>query len=91
MLAGLGIRDMFSVVIGADKVEKSKPAPDMILLASETAGTPIGNVVYVGDQSTDIRAASTAGTLAGVAVKNIIEEATESTTSVVDFEIIKES
>ncbi|TFH12946.1 HAD family hydrolase [Candidatus Bathyarchaeota archaeon] len=91
MLAGLGIRDMFSVVIGADKVEKSKPAPDMILLASKTVGTPIGYVVYVGDQPTDIRAAEAAETLAGVAVRNIIEDATESTSSVADFKIIKES
>lgn len=91
MLTGLGIRELFSVVIGADRVQKSKPAPDMVLLASEEAGYSIENVMYVGDQPTDIRAAGAAGTLAGVAVRNSIDDATESTPSVAEFILIKES
>jgi phosphoglycolate phosphatase len=91
ILVGLGIRELFKVIIGADKVEKSKPAPDMVLLASKEVGTSIEKVVYVGDQPTDIRAAISAGTLASVAVRNIIEEATESISSVADFILFKES
>ena len=87
ILVGLGIRELFSVIIGADKVEKSKPAPDMILLASKEAGISIENVVYVGDQPTDIRAANTAGTLASVMVRNNDEDATENSDSVASIQI----
>ncbi len=91
MMEGLEIKELFSVTIGADMVDKSKPAPDMIILALETVKVENSKVVYVGDQSTDIRAANAAGTLAGVAVRNAFEEATESTASVADFKVIEES
>jgi phosphoglycolate phosphatase len=91
ILVGLGIRELFSVIVGADKVENSKPAPDMVLLASKEVDISIEDVVYVGDQPTDIRAASAAKTQAVVAVRNNIEGATESTSSVADFRVIKES
>ena len=60
----------------------------MILLASEKIGVPVEKIVYVGDQPTDIRAAKEAKTLAGVAVRNIIDEATENTSSVADFGLV---
>lgn len=85
MLDGLGIGDLFSVIVGADMVERSKPAPDMILLACHKAGVKVKDTVYVGDQPTDISAAGAAGVLAGIAVRNRIEAASENTSSVADF------
>ena len=87
MLEGLGVGDLFSIIVGADMVERSKPAPDMILLACNRTGVPISEAMYVGDQPTDIRAAKAAGANAYVAVRNHIEEATENTSSVADFEV----
>lgn len=87
MLEGLGVGELFSVIIGADLVEKSKPAPDMIILACEKAGVMAEYMVYVGDQQTDIRAADAAGALAGVAVRNHIVGASENTSSIADFDL----
>ncbi len=70
MLAGIGLGDVFSVVVGADLVEHSKPAPDMILLACEKTGFSPLNCVYVGDQYTDMVAANDAGALS-VGVRNL--------------------
>ena len=88
MLEGLGVEDLFSVIVGADTVERSKPAPDMILLACQKAGVMADDTIYVGDQPTDIRAAEAAGVLAGVAVRNQIAGASENTSSVADFVLI---
>lgn len=87
IFVGLGIRELFSVIVGADKVEKSKPAPDMVLLASKEVGISVENVVYVGDQPTDIRAANTAESMASVMVRNTDEDATENTASVASFQV----
>ena len=89
MLEDLGIGELFSLIIGADLVEKSKPAPDMILHAAGEIGVPVEKVVYVGDQPTDIRAAIAAKTMAGVAVRNIIDEATENASSVSEFKLAR--
>ena len=80
--------ELFSVIVGADTVERSKPAPDMIILACEKAGVLAEDTVYVGDQPTDIRAAEAAVTLAGVAVRNQIVGASENTSSVADFVVM---
>ena len=85
MLDGLGIEALFSVIVGADTVERSKPAPDMILFACDKAGISVSETMYVGDQPTDIRAADAAGVLAGIAVRNRIEAAKENTSSVAEF------
>jgi phosphoglycolate phosphatase len=88
MLEGLGVGELFSVIVGADTVERSKPAPDMIILACEKAGVLAEEMAYVGDQPTDIRAAEAAGALAGVAVRNQITGASENTSSVADFVVM---
>lgn len=85
MLGGLGVGNLFSVIVGADMVERSKPAPEMILLACSKTGVKVKDTIYVGDQPTDIRAAGAAGVLAGIAVRNRIEAASENTSSVADF------
>lgn len=38
ILKGLGIRDWFSAVVGADQIENPKPAPDTYLRAAELIG-----------------------------------------------------
>jgi phosphoglycolate phosphatase len=69
MLPGLGLDDVFSVVVGADLVDRSKPAPDMILLACEKLEVSPDDCMYVGDQYTDMAAANEAGALS-VGVRN---------------------
>jgi HAD superfamily hydrolase (TIGR01509 family) len=85
MLEVLEIKGLFTVTVGADMVEKSKPAPDMVLLGSKKVGVEPNLVVYVGDQPTDVRAGNAAGVLASVMVRNNDEDATENTSSVADF------
>jgi phosphoglycolate phosphatase len=70
LLEGLGLGAVFSVVVGADLVENSKPAPDMIQLVCEKLDVQPKNGVYVGDQYTDIAAANKSGALS-VAVRNL--------------------
>lgn len=70
MLEGLGLDKLFSVVVGADLVENSKPAPDMIYAACEKTGVSPEKTVYIGDQYTDMDAANKAGVLS-VGVRNL--------------------
>ena len=70
LLTGLGISDLFSVVVGADLVENSKPAPEMILLACKKAGHEASESMYVGDQPTDIEAADNAHVMISLGVRN---------------------
>lgn len=90
MLEGLEIKDLFTVIVGADLVEKSKPAPDMIIVGSKMTEVDINKVIYVGDQPTDIRAGSSAGVLASIMVRNHDKNATENTSSVSNFIILLE-
>ncbi|MCF8373878.1 MAG: HAD hydrolase-like protein [Bacteroidales bacterium] len=48
---------MIDFVIGGDRVENRKPAPDSINLAIELEGAQGGNHFYLGDAKTDILAA----------------------------------
>ncbi len=49
------------VLIGGDKVARSKPAPDGILLAATELGIEPEDVAYIGDSLLDLRAATSAG------------------------------
>ncbi|WP_405659938.1 HAD family hydrolase [Streptomyces sp. NBC_01166] len=49
------------LVIGGDQVQRSKPAPDGILLAADKLGTDATQLAYVGDSPLDLRAARAAG------------------------------
>jgi len=60
-LTALQLIDCFDVVVGADHVEKSKPAPDMALLACRILGVEPGRAVVVGDTPRDIMMAKDAG------------------------------
>ncbi|MCW4011500.1 MAG: HAD family hydrolase [Candidatus Bathyarchaeota archaeon] len=84
MLAGLGLGDVFSMVVGADLVDRSKPAPDMILLACEKMGSSPKDTMYVGDQYTDMAAANDAGALSvGVRNLDLAEKGAKETISLV--------
>lgn len=49
------------VTVCADQVERGKPAPDSLLLASRELGCPAANILYVGDHPRDILAGHAAG------------------------------
>lgn len=54
-----GMKDMFSVLIGRDDVEKEKPDPEGILKAMKILGTD--TCVYTGDSAMDVLAGKASG------------------------------
>jgi phosphoglycolate phosphatase len=93
LLSKLGIKQLFTVVVGADLVENNKPEPDIILLACKIGGFDISEVAYVGDQPIDVIAAKKAGVpiIFIIGNKTILNESVEKINSVQDIEIISES
>ncbi|MGY2130548.1 HAD family hydrolase [Blastococcus sp. SYSU DS0617] len=61
VLTGLGLRDLFAAVVGADAVAASKPAPEHLLTALEQMGTPMDQALFVGDTDVDVECARRAG------------------------------
>ena len=59
--AKLGIDDVVHAVVNSGDVERSKPAPDIVLAALEAAGVTADRAVMVGDTVYDVRAAKAAG------------------------------
>jgi len=74
IMASLGLEGLFDVIVGADDVDRGKPALDMILLACERVGVEPGVSVYVGDAPADMMAGRAAGCGALVAVNNVDNE-----------------
>ncbi|MEA2521747.1 MAG: hypothetical protein QOI81_1393 [Actinomycetota bacterium] len=64
LLAATGLRSSFDVVIGADKVERTKPAPDGLLLACEALGARATECAYIGDAPVDVQVARACGAVA---------------------------
>ncbi len=64
LLDRTGLARHFSVVIGGDQVERTKPHPEGVLLACRRLGVAPGRIAYVGDSPLDLRAARSAGALA---------------------------
>jgi len=93
LLEMLGMKDLFSVVVGADLVENSKPAPDMLLKACEIVGHRGTDCMYVGDQPTDMEAANEAKAISlGVRSHELAEKgARETLKSVKDIIVISKS
>ena len=60
-LQWMGLDTFFDVVIGTDLVDRGKPFPDMVLLASEKLGIPASQVVVIGDTDGDMEMARAAG------------------------------
>jgi HAD superfamily hydrolase (TIGR01509 family) len=57
----IGLKDFFPVVVTADDVAKSKPAPDLFLLAAEKMGIPPEKCLVLEDSPLGIQAANIAG------------------------------
>jgi phosphoglycolate phosphatase len=53
-LESLGVAKLFDAIIGADDVENSKPAPDMVLDACKQTGCAPNDAVVVGDSLSDM-------------------------------------
>ena len=60
-LEGAGIREYFSVIVGGEMVEKSKPEPDIFLKAAQLCGLKPEQAVVLEDSENGIRAAVAAG------------------------------
>jgi HAD superfamily hydrolase (TIGR01509 family) len=60
-LTHLGLIDLFPVVVTADDVARSKPAPDLFLLAAERLGVPPDSCLVFEDGANGLRAAEAAG------------------------------
>ena len=56
-----GLIDYFSVIVGGDMVEHSKPQPDIYLMACEKLGVPPAQCYAIEDSPNGIRAAHRAG------------------------------
>jgi 2-phosphoglycolate phosphatase len=57
----LGLAERSAVLVCPDHVSKSKPDPEMILLACTQIGIQPGEVLFVGDDERDIEAGRAAG------------------------------
>ncbi|HSX70187.1 N-acetylmuramic acid 6-phosphate phosphatase MupP [Pseudomonas subflava] len=57
----LELADRSAVLVCPDHVARSKPAPDMLLLACEKIGIAPADVLFIGDDARDIEAGRAAG------------------------------
>lgn len=62
-IEGLGIRDMFSMIVGADSVTKGKPDPEPVLTILNALGWDRESTLVVGDADVDIMMGNAAGCL----------------------------
>ncbi|MFF2887816.1 HAD family hydrolase [Paenibacillus sp. NPDC057967] len=56
-----GLLSFFDCIVGQEDTGEHKPKPAPLLLAAEKMGVPVETCLYIGDQVSDILAASTAG------------------------------
>lgn len=61
MLERLGLRHLFSVVLGGDSMPERKPSPMMLLEATRICGVDPGRSLMIGDSRIDIAAGHNAG------------------------------
>jgi putative hydrolase of the HAD superfamily len=62
LLAGYGLRELFSAFVFSDEAGCSKPAPEMFRRAAELAGCRLDEIVHVGDrEKNDIAGAKDVG------------------------------
>lgn len=60
-LEGKGLSSLFDVIVAQEDSPRHKPDPGPLLLAAQRLGVPPEDGVYIGDQPTDILAATAAG------------------------------
>lgn len=53
-LDGLGVREWFSMIVGADSVSKGKPNPEPVLTILDALGLEAADTLVVGDADVDI-------------------------------------
>ena len=63
ILDGLGVGNMFSIILGGDSVERRKPEPDALINAMEFCRVAPWETVMIGDSLTDIQAGKAANTI----------------------------
>lgn len=61
LLADLGIRDYFSIVVSGDTLARKKPDPLPLLHAAEHFGVEPSQALMLGDSVSDVKAARAAG------------------------------
>jgi phosphoglycolate phosphatase len=64
----MGFGDLVDLVVGAEQVTRSKPAPDMIHLILKTLGIKPSQAVMVGDALNDVQMGLNAGLKASIGV-----------------------
>lgn len=60
-LDGLGIKDWFQMIVGADNVTKGKPDPEPVLTILKSIGWDSYNTLVIGDADVDIMMGNAAG------------------------------
>jgi len=70
IISGLGIEGHFDAIVAGDEVRRSKPAPDLILEAADRLEVSITEMAYVGDTRYDAEAASQAGAIVILLLRN---------------------
>lgn len=62
ILHALGLLDRFGTIVGLERVDRPKPAPEAVLVALEELGARAERAVMVGDTPDDVLAGRAAGT-----------------------------
>jgi len=57
----MGLEPYFSSIVGGDRLEKKKPAPEPLIECAREMGCEMENIIYVGDSETDSATAKAAG------------------------------
>lgn len=60
VLSHFGFESFFKVIVTSRDVARPKPAPDMLLLASQRLGYKAQHCLFIGDSELDLRAATAA-------------------------------
>ena len=63
ILGAAGLRSHLAAVVGADRVARTKPAPDGLISTARLLGSDAGRIAYVGDGPADVAAARACGAL----------------------------
>ncbi len=76
LLDYLGVADQFDLVVGPEDVQRSKPAPDMLITALARLGLTAAEALYIGDMVVDVTTARGAGVRVWVVPTGSDERAT---------------